>query len=312
MSTPAPPGSHVPPGQAGYWAPVPEDPLVPKDLGGWLNRVFEVTKRSFWRICLIWLLYAAALLVPVGGGFAAAVWLLARGATRDPDPLAIGAAAAIVAFAVLFSWVTSAWALRSSIYLAVTDAVGRRDTPRQALRFGRRRLGPLIGWAFLAGVLVTFGFVLLIVPGMYLAVVLGASVVGVVVFERAGLGRCFDLIKNRFWVTFGRLALAMLLVGAYQMAAQVVFSMLLLPVLPFAGPMIGTASSPEVPVAIPLIAVFLGVLVALSMVVWLPLAAFHSALAVVTYAELRAHRQPGLTAAVLAAELTEPPDARPT
>lgn len=271
------------------------------DLGSWFNQVFEVSKRSFWRICQAWLLYLAALVIPVGVGITAAVLLGIRASRQGTDdPVTVVTIVAIMVLAVLFSWAAAAWAQVASVYLAVTDAAGRREPIGRALRFGAHRVGPMFGWALVAGMLSLIGYLLLIVPGIYLSVVLSASLVGVVAFERAGIGRCFVLIKNRFWPTCGRLLLGMLLIGAYQVLLQFVYTLLMLPILP----LVGMGSSLEAGTQITLAVVGGILLLVVSMVTALPLSVFLTAIVVVTYAELRGHEQPGATAGLLADELS--------
>lgn len=281
------------------YSPAPADPLVPVDLGGWLNLTFEITKRSFWRIAKIWLVYIAALLLPVGGGLTVAAWMitLASG-QRTVDPVTATTVIAIFVFVILFTWVTAAWAQAASVHLAVTDAVGWRVPVAQALRLTSSRVGALFGWSVLGGLLITLG-ALLIVPGIYLAVVLGATLTGVAMIERAGIGRCFALIKNRFWPTFGRLALGYLLIMAYQTVAQFLFIIVLVPLVPLAA----IGNTLDAPVLIALAAVSGLLLLLVTVVVTLPIMVYVVALHVVTYAELRNHEQPGTSAATLAAEL---------
>ena len=74
-----------------------------------------------------------------------------------------------------------------------------------ALTFAAGRALPLLGWGLLAGILVTLGFLVLVLPGIYLLVVFGATLTGVIMFEREGLGRTFALVNPAFWQTLGRL-----------------------------------------------------------------------------------------------------------
>jgi ABC-type sugar transport system permease subunit len=49
------------------------------------------------------------------------------------------------------------------------------------------------------------GFILLVIPGIYLTVVFAAALTGVIMYEKAGLGRTFELVNRDFWATFGKL-----------------------------------------------------------------------------------------------------------
>ncbi len=68
------------------------------------------------------------------------------------------------------------------------------------------RIGKMIGFQLIAVVLMIFGFILLIIPGIYVMIPL-VFIMMVALVENKGIGdslsRCFDIIKNNWWVTFG-------------------------------------------------------------------------------------------------------------
>jgi hypothetical protein len=109
----------------------------------------------------------------------------------------------LVAFTACFKAVADAW-------LGAPPAVGR------SLRFGLRRLAPVLLIWILWVIVVTIGTVLFIIPGVYLAVVLCLSL-PVLLFEGGGpfhaFGRSRSLVKGRFWPTFGLLLVGYLLVS---------------------------------------------------------------------------------------------------
>jgi hypothetical protein len=118
----------------------------------------------------------------------------------------------------------------------------------------------------------------LAIPGLYLSIVIFSSLYGVVVIERGGLGRCFALIKGRFWATTGRMVVAVLLGGIYAGVAQAVSSVV-------GGGPTGVFS------------------VILHAVLMIPLGVAAIAAIVVTYAELRFHENTEVSTPALAAEL---------
>ncbi|WP_165822176.1 hypothetical protein [Hymenobacter edaphi] len=71
---------------------------------------------------------------------------------------------------------------------------------------GKRYLLPMIGYSIVAGVLVMIGYFLLVLPGIYLSIAV-LLLPCVVVFEEADLGstlsRCLQLIRGKWWSTFG-------------------------------------------------------------------------------------------------------------
>jgi len=145
------------------------------------------------------------------------------------------------------------------------------------LSFAAGRALPLLGWGLLAALMVAAGFVLLFLPGLYLLVVFGAALAGVVVIERQGIGRTFALVNRRFWPTAGRLLLALLAAVVYD---------------GIAGFVAGALSTPGTVVHM-----------LLTAVLTLPVTLASVGVAVVTYAELRHHENPSVTSGTLAAEM---------
>jgi hypothetical protein len=102
----------------------------------------------------------------------------------------------------------------------------------------------------------------------------------VVLLERRGLGRCFSLIKGRFWATFGRVALLALIVGTGNVLATVI-----------AEGLAGGASATDIATV-------------LSAILAIPLGPVLTALTIVTYTELRHHEDHAVSTGQLAAELS--------
>lgn len=79
-----------------------------------------------------------------------------------------------------------------------------------------RHFWAIVGYSLLAAVLLVLGFVFLIIPGIYLSVPF-SFILYVKVIENKNLGdtlsRCFQLVKNQWWATFGILILAYLIIG---------------------------------------------------------------------------------------------------
>jgi hypothetical protein len=268
----------------------PNDPLIPANFSGWFQRIVEVIRRSFQQLAMLQLITALVSAV-VGGvlaGFspdmaAYTAQLESASATGvPPDTSALGATiGTVVALSLvggLISLVTNAFVQGGSIYVAIRDAAGQPATASDGLRFSVGRALPLIGWGLLGGLIVGVGVVLLVIPGLYLAVVIFSSLYGVVVVERGGLGRCFALIKGRFWATTGRLVVAFLLGAVYYGVVHEVAAAI------GGGPT----------------GVFALILQAILMI---PLGVATIAVVTVTYAELRFHENPVVSTPALAAEM---------
>jgi hypothetical protein len=282
----------------------PKDPLVPANFAGWFQRIVEVIRRSFQQLAMLQLI--AALVSAVVGGvlagfspdtsaYSAQVEAdAAAGAAPDLGALggAVGTVLVLSLVGGLISLVANAFVQSGSIYVATRDAAGQSTTASEGLRFSVGRALPLIGWGLLAGVIVGFFLTLgvflsitvnvalfvLAIPGLYLSIVIFSSLYGVVVIERGGLGRCFALIKGRFWATTGRMVVAVLLGGIYAGVAQAVSSVV-------GGGPTGVFS------------------VILHAVLMIPLGVAAIAAIVVTYAELRFHENTEVSTPALAAEL---------
>jgi hypothetical protein len=128
--------------------------------------------------------------------------------------------------------------------------------------------------------MLVIGFVLLVIPGIYLLVVFGASLTGVIMFERAGIGRTFGLVNPAFGQTLGRLASFLLVAVVYGAIVNAIAAAL-------AGPEGFTYD-------------LLGNLLAL------PVSFASVGVAVVTYASLRNRENPAVTTPALAADLDRP------
>lgn len=258
---------------AGTSGPGPVDPLVPTSLSEWASRVVAVVARS-WQPLLVIQLVAALPGLLLGGLLGMAAPDPATGAAPTPEMLGLSAVGVVGGLVAL---VFSLFAQGASVYVVVRNAVGRPVRAGEALSFAGGRALPLLGWSLLAGLLVALGFVALVLPGIYLAAVFTAALTGVIMIERKGIGRTFQLVNPRFLATFGRLALAFLAAIAYVVVVGLVLAFLAAPdSLAFT---------------------------VLNAVLTLPVSLAAVGVGVVTYAELRRKENPAVTAYVLANEM---------
>jgi hypothetical protein len=96
--------------------------------------------------------------------------------------------------------------------VADVRADGRRDfTAGQLFSSARHAIAPLIGAGILAGIGITIGFILLIVPGLILLTI-WAVISPVIVVERRGVieafGRSHELVRGQAWQVFGAILVA--------------------------------------------------------------------------------------------------------
>ncbi|MBW8742983.1 MAG: hypothetical protein JF628_01300 [Sphingomonas sp.] len=112
----------------------------------------------------------------------------------------------------------------------VAYSQGRRASLGECLSVAISRFVPVIAVSFLFGLAVMLGMVLLIVPGVMLAV-MWAVVVPVTVEERTGIfgafGRSQDLTRGARWKIFGLFLLLLLIAIGIGIAAGLVSAMMI-------------------------------------------------------------------------------------
>jgi hypothetical protein len=240
------------------------DPLISTGLGGWAGRGWGIVRRSH------------RPLLALAGGYAL-VGAVA-GVALNHLAWAHPALAPMLAVVLIATSPVSSFVQAASMYVAIRDAAGLRSGVREVARFAARRSWALLGWWLAAAALVVGGWLLLMVPGVYLAVVSGGALTGVVVVERRSISRSLLLVAGRFWATAARTVVFGVGAAGYYAAVAWGSAVLL-------GPGSDAAT----------------VLTALLTV---PLGAAASAFLVATYAELRYHENRSTTTDRLAAELT--------
>jgi hypothetical protein len=202
--------------------------------------------------------------------------LVAAAGTSESTAVSIGGGMlGLVGGLIVF--VVALLAQGASVYVVGKQASGEEIGAGPALSFAAGRALPLLGWGILAAILVGLGFILFLLPGIYLIVVFAASLTGAIMFERRGIGRTFGLVNPAFGATFGRLL-------SFALAALVYSAIV--------GAIVGVLVGREGFVS--------GLL---SNVLSLPVTFASVGVAVVTYATLRNRENPAVTTPTLAAEL---------
>ncbi len=101
-------------------------------------------------------------------------------------------------------------------YMAEYLSGNRTITPATVWNRAKGKIGSVIGAAFVMGIMIMIGFILLLVPGVYLAIVLSLAI-PVLIFEDKvvfdAIGRCFSLIQGKWWSTFGILSVIGIISG---------------------------------------------------------------------------------------------------
>src|SRR5581483_6838750 len=207
----------------GYPAAPLDDPLVPADLRGWAERVVGVARRSLVPLLTIQvgvgvvgmaISLAVSPLLPAPGPVPGGAAQPGAQPGAQPD----GAASLVAMLGLMAAVVIGILAQSGSTYVAIRDAAGRPTTASEGMRFAARLSPILIPWGIAAGALTMVGFIL-VIPGLYFAVVFGSTLIGVLTVERMPILRCFELVNRRLWPTVGRMMVAVVVAGIYSVVS---------------------------------------------------------------------------------------------
>ncbi|HXV95809.1 MAG TPA: hypothetical protein VD695_04615 [Gaiellaceae bacterium] len=119
--------------------------------------------------------------------------------------------------------------LQGALIEAVRDVRDGRADLSVSETFARvqPRLGSIIGAGILLGLAIGLGFVLLIVPGLFLLTI-WIAVIPAIVLENRGIGESFgrsrDLVRGNGWNVFGVIVLTILLLIAVGLVVGLVLS----------------------------------------------------------------------------------------
>ncbi len=127
--------------------------------------------------------------------------------------------------------IVAAFLLQATLVKAVQDVRDGRadmsigDTVRAATPY----LGAVAGASILAGIAITIGLILIIVPGLYL-ITIWAVIVPVIVLEQSGalasFGRSQRLVRGNGWHVFGTLVLVYIIMLVVGIILGLIFSAL--------------------------------------------------------------------------------------
>ena len=222
------PGGQYPPGAyAGGQPPFPgsspyavADPLVATSFSDWWAKVIGVLHAKLEAAAVHTARYIRARHHHRRPGAALAAVAIGTESTAFSIVAAlVGLIGALVLIVVMFL------AQGVSVFVVAKGGNGEQVDFSSAVRLAAQRALPLLGWSLLAGILVVLGLIL-ILPGLYLLIVFGASLTGVVIFERAGIGRTFSLVNPAFGQTLGRLLSFALAVIVYSAIVNFIVSAL--------------------------------------------------------------------------------------
>ena len=252
----------------------PADPLTPTNFSGWFERIIGVVRRSFAKLVIIQI--GVAVVSTIVPARITAIGLSLVGGEYSSSGFRVGLTLGLTLLIFLIQLPITLCAQIASFFIAILDAAGEPARVGTALRLAARPTLPLLGWSLVAGIMMMVGLLLFLIPGIYLAIVFYASLIGVVAIEHKGIGRTFGLVNQRFWPTAGRILFAFLIFFIYSVVA------------------IGItyALGPD-SIAASVLSWISSILLGLGAV----------AVSVVTYTELRFHENPSTLTPTLAAEI---------
>jgi hypothetical protein len=111
---------------------------------------------------------------------------------------------------------TATWAVGAITRAVAAEVAGEDPSVEQSYRFGFHRLGSVLLVSILVGLATIAGFILFVLPGIYIGVRLAVSVEALLVEGRRGtqaMGRSWELVGGHWWHAFGALVVAGLLTG---------------------------------------------------------------------------------------------------
>ena len=201
--------------ERGHRAAPPGGPAPPLGIGEILSTAFRLYQRH-WRTLLA---IAAVVVVPLTLlQYLFGDWLRSRGEVTSYQQIstatwAVGAAWLVAGLAGLLMYLVLTGAITRAV---AAEVAGEDPSLEQSYRFGFHRLGSVLLVSVLVGLATIAGFILFIIPGIWIGVRLAVSVEALVVEGRRGtqaMGRSWELVGGHWWHAFGALVVAGLLTG---------------------------------------------------------------------------------------------------
>jgi hypothetical protein len=187
----------------------------PLGIGEILSTAFQLYRRH-WRTLFA---IAAVVVVPLTLlQYLLGDWLRSRGEVTSYQQIstatwAVGAAGLVAGLAGLLMYLVLTGAITRAV---AAEVAGQDPSVEESYRFGFHRLGSVLLVSVLVGLATIAGFILFIIPGIYIGVRLAVSVEALVVEGRRGtqaMGRSWELVGGHWWHAFGALVVAGLLTG---------------------------------------------------------------------------------------------------
>jgi hypothetical protein len=188
----------------------------PMGIGEILSTAFQLYRRH-WRTLLA---IAAVVVVPLtllqylfGDLVRTQGETTRNGVVVETATWAVGIAGLLAALAAILMYLVLTGAITRAV---AAEVAGEDPSLEQSYRFGFHRLGSVLLVSVLVGLAIIGGLILLIIPGIWIAVRLAVSIEALVVEGRRGteaMGRSWGLVGGHWWHAFFTLLVAALLTG---------------------------------------------------------------------------------------------------
>ncbi|MGD9000478.1 MAG: hypothetical protein PVF75_08695 [Granulosicoccaceae bacterium] len=169
-------------------------PTEPQTIGNILDSGFKLYFRSFKHIVLFALIMALIGLIPS--------FLINPASTQGLNGIAN--LPLLYGYIIIASFVNFIFIV-AMIHRMNSFTTGRLSSIGASLGIGVRKFLPMFVMSLLYGIAVAAGFILLIIPGIFLSVAFILAHIALVAEDRGplnALGRSWELVKNNWWRTF--------------------------------------------------------------------------------------------------------------
>ncbi|SFD56442.1 hypothetical protein [Spirosoma endophyticum] len=198
-----------------------------RDFGNKINATFQYIAQNInsFILSIIYIAGPPVLLMIVAGSFLISDVILLFGSSQTNPLWFMNELPAILVIGIGFMLSLLAVSLTTFAHLKVYNRnAGQPIQVSQVWEEAKEHIGPAIVFNILSTIVTIVATMFFILPGIYVGVVLSLGV-PVLVFENTNFGqtwnRCFELIRDKWWSTFG-LALVMgILAGLLRLIFQI-------------------------------------------------------------------------------------------
>ncbi len=193
-----------------------------RDFGGVLNTAFAFLKQEGALLFKVLITYTSIPLIATISLFVYIIIQLVNGQFKSiiNSPTSSTILMFIIPLIILFLLLVTTQILVFAIsngYLKIYHEKGKGNfTVSEVGQIAARHFFPIIGYGIMISIPVMVGLFLFLIPGIYLAIVLNFIFIIMFVENKgfsANFRRCFEVIKNNWWMTFGLSIVASIIIN---------------------------------------------------------------------------------------------------